>query len=120
MRYVIKRSRTHVGHGVFVGRRYQQGHGFFSKIVKGAVFPLLKYLGKQGLRTAFAIGEDAARNPNRTLKQIAKRQLLKTALGTAEDGVALLKEHNLEGSGVKRKSIKETPKRKFRKRYPFL
>jgi len=120
MRHVIKRGRGHVGHGVFVVRRYQQGHGFFGKIIKGAVFPLLKYLGKQGIKTAYAIGEDAARNPKRTLKDIAKRQLLKTAINSAEDGVALLKNQEQEGDGIKRKSIKAAPKRKFKKRYTFL
>jgi len=117
MTYIIKRARPHIGYGIFVGRRYQQGHGFFNKIVKGAVYPLLKYLGKQGIKTAIAIGEDAARNPAKSLKAIAKRQLLKTAIGSAEDGVALLKDHEeQEGGGKRRKSIKERP----RKKYPFL
>ena len=101
------------GQGFFVGHRYQKGNGFFGKVIKNAIFPFLKYLGKQGVKTAVAIGEDAFRNPS-DIKSIAKTRLKEAGMQAIDDGANRIKEFVQTGKGIKRKSenIKGTAAKK--------
>ena len=98
--------RYQYGNGLFYsGARYQKGNGFFGRILKSAVWPLLKYIGKQGLKTAIAIGGEAARNPN-NFKEIAKQKLREVGLEAIDHGAERVKQFVQTGNGVSEKSLK--------------
>ena len=95
-------SYNQTGGGFFVGHRYQKGNGFFGKIIKKAILPFLKYIGKQGVKTAVAIGEDAFRSTD-DLKTIAKSRLKEAGLQAIDDGANRMKKFVQTGEGLKRK-----------------
>jgi len=102
------------GRGVFIGTRYQNGNGFFSRVIKNSIFPLLKYIGKQGIKTAVAIGEEAVKNPNSDLKTIVKSKLKDVGMEAIDDGAKRVKKFVQTGKGIKRKceDIKGTKAKK--------
>ena len=91
------------GNGVFIGNRYQKGNGFFGKLIKNALFPLLKYIGKQGIKTAVAIGEEAVKNPNQKFKTIVKSKLKDAGMTAIDDSIERVKKYVQTGKGIKRK-----------------
>lgn len=100
------RYNNQYGNGFFIGNRYQKGNGFFGRLIKNALFPLLKYIGKQGIKTAVAIGEEAVRNPNEDFKTIVKSKLKDVGMTAIDDGVERVKKYVQTGKGIKRKGIK--------------
>ena len=112
-----------VGRGTyFIGNRYQKGNGFFGRMLRSAIYPLLKYIGSKGIKTAVAIGREAVLDPNTDMKTIAKRKLAETGLEVMEDGVKKVKEYAQSGNGVKAsegiKGVKKRRKRTTKKKKP--
>ena len=118
------RNQAGTGLTSFEGVRYQKGHGFFGRIIKGSVFPLLKqlwpYLGAKALNTGSNILADVYNRKG--LKESISSNLKRTAGDIAED--ALVKVKEMKGKGlrrrVKRRRItgavkKESTRRKPRK-----
>ena len=100
------RFSRQVGRGTyFAGRRYQRGNGFFGRMIKNAIYPLLKYIGSKGIKTAMAIGKEAITDPSTDLKTIAKRKLKETGLEVMEDSVKKVREYVQSGRGLKRKRL---------------
>ena len=96
--------KNHIGRGTyFVGRRYQRGNGFFGSMLKNAIYPLLKYLGAKGIKTAVAIGKEAVENPHASLKTIAKQKFTEAGVEAMEDGLGRVKRLVQGGGGLKRK-----------------
>lgn len=93
---------SHTGSGVFVGNRYQKGNGFFGRVIKNAIFPLLKYIGKQGIKTAVAIGGEAVKDPN-NFKEIARKKLKEVGMEAIDDSADRIKKFVQTGKGIKRK-----------------
>lgn len=113
----MRRQLNHVGRGTyFVGRRYQRGNGFFGSMLKNAIFPLLKYLGAKGIKTAVAIGKEAAENPSASLKAIAKQKFQEAGVEAMEDGLGRVKRLVQGGSGLKRKRRSEGIRRVAKRR----
>jgi len=92
----------HSGGGVFVGHRYQKGNGFFGRVIKNAILPFLKYIGKKGIKTAVAIGSEAVKDPS-NFKQIAKSKLKEIGMEAIDDGAERIKKYVQTGKGIKRK-----------------
>ena len=98
------KARYHIGRGTyFVGRRYQHGNGFFGNMLRNAIFPLLKYLGAKGVKTAIAIGKEAVEKPVKSLRDIAKRKLKESGLEVMDEGVSRYRKYVQGGSGMKRR-----------------
>lgn len=124
--------RFQYGNGLFYkGVRYQKGNGFFGRVLKNAVWPLLKYLGKQGLKTAIAIGGEAAKNPSSSFKEIAKEKLKEVGIQALDDGTERVKKYIQTGSGLQNSEgvkgvkrgqmlLKDPLPRKKIKTYPWL
>lgn len=125
----MKFHRSHIGRGTyFVGRRYQRGNGFFGNMIKNAIFPLLKYLGAKGIKTAVAIGRAAVDRPNDSISLIARDQLQDAGIEAMEEGVGHVKrlvsrsrKRAQGGEGIRRrvkrsKLTKRQPVRKIAKR----
>lgn len=113
--YYINQAGT--GIAGYSGVRYQKGHGFFGRLLSGAVFPILKYLGKKALNTGVNIGSDILQGEN--IKTSMKRRLKTTGLDIAEDALEKVKKQ--KGSGRKRKLSKnKSSKRKRPKRIPSI
>jgi hypothetical protein len=97
----------------FVGNRYQRGNGFFGRIFKSAILPLMKYLGKQAVATGADIAQDAL--DGQSIKESVKkrgREAL-TTIGTA--GVKRAKHFVQTGKGRKRRK-KSTKKVKSKRK----
>jgi hypothetical protein len=96
------RNQAGTGLTSFEGVRYQKGHGFFGRIIKGSVFPLLKqlwpYLGAKALNTGSNILADVYNRKG--LKESISSNLKKTAGDIAED--ALVKVKEMKGKGLRR------------------
>src|SRR6185437_2585779 len=85
----LKYYAIQAGTGIpgYHGVRYQKGHGFFGRLLKGNVVPVLKYLGGKALNTGMSIAKDvmsgedwkeAAKNRLKSAgTDIAKRALIK-------------------------------------------
>lgn len=125
----MKFHRNHIGRGTyFVGRRYQRGNGFFGNMIKNAIFPLLKYLGAKGIKTAVAIGRAAVDRPNDSISLIARDKLQDAGIEAMEEGVGHVKRFVARsrkraqgGEGIRRrvkrrKLTKRQPVRKIAKR----
>jgi hypothetical protein len=125
----MKFHRSHIGRGTyFVGRRYQRGNGFFGNMIKNAIFPLLKYLGAKGIKTAVAIGRAAVDRPNDSISLIARDKLQEAGIEAMEEGVGHVKrlvarsrKRAQGGEGIRRrvkrrKQTKRQPVRKIAKR----
>lgn len=102
---IYRGVRYQRGNGIYRGVRYQHGNGFLSTILDKAVYPLLKYFGKQGVRTAMAIGKEAVQNPSESFGDIARRQLKVTGMKALDDGAKRVQRFAQTGEGIK-KSIK--------------
>lgn len=101
------------GNGIagFNGVRYQKGKGFFGRILSGAVFPLLKFLGKNFLQTGVNVANDVLGSDDFSLENIkskTKKNINTTASKYLGDDFKMFK-----GEGKKRKYIR---KRKMKKR----
>ena len=97
----------------FSGVKYQRGHGFFGRLLSGAVLPILKYLGKKALNTGVGIGSDIIQGEN--IKSSMKKRLKKTGFDIAEDTYNKLQNYKQKGSGKRRKKkhIKKKSGRKL-------
>ena len=63
------------GIGGFQGSRFQKGHGFFGNMFKGAILPLLKYLGPKAVGLGAEVAKDALSGENvvESIKSRGKR-----------------------------------------------
>lgn len=69
--YYLKQAGDGLPLQVFSGVRYQRGYGFFGRIFKTHVLPILKYLGSQALDTGKAIFNDIKTSAtNRVLDKV--------------------------------------------------
>ncbi len=101
----------------YSGVRYQKGHGFFGRLLSGAVMPILKYLGKKALSTGVNIGTDLLQGDN--FKSTMKKRLKSAGLDIVEDALEKVRNSKQSGSGrrkrrksLKRRSYKKTSKKR--------
>jgi len=101
----------------YSGVRYQKGHGFFGRLLSGAIMPILKYLGRKALSTGVNIGTDLLQGDN--FKSTMKKRLKKAGLDIAEDALEKVRNSKQSGSGRrkrrksrKRGSYKKTSKKR--------
>lgn len=109
MEYYAHQAGT--GLAAYGGIRFQKGHGFFGRIIKGAVpliRQLLPYLGKKALDTGVSIVSDVYNRKNP--KEAIKANLKKTAGNIADDALVRVRT-KFRGEGIKRRT---TRKRKSR------
>lgn len=99
----------------FRGVRYQRGRGFFGRLLSGAVFPLLRFLGKNVLKTGTNVASDLLQSDDfsiENIKDIAKNRAKEGAVEAFKDGF-----RRMRGKGKRRKRItKRCVKRKSIKR----
>ncbi len=101
LNYYVKQAGS--GISGFSGSRYQRGNGFFGKILKH-LKPALRYIGRQGLKTATSIGRDLLNGEN--FVNSAKSNLRNTGNTILND--ALDKADELvkqTGNGIKRRKV---------------
>ena len=65
------------GIAAYGGVRYQRGHGFFGRLLSKAVYPLLRFFGKQAVGTAANIASDVILNKINIKDSANKRLALK-------------------------------------------
>lgn len=109
----------------YVGIRFQKGHGFFGRIIKGAV-PLIKqllpYLGKKALDTGVSIFSDVYnRKDPRSSRALITDNLRKTAGAIADDALVKVKtklKGQMKGEGIKRRvrRTKAAPRKTTKRR----
>lgn len=91
------------GLGGYSGIRYQKGHGWFGRIIKGGIVPILKrvlpYLGKRALETGVGVAQDVMDGEN--FKSSAKKRFKATGQRIEDD--VITKARNMSGSGLRRK-----------------
>lgn len=91
------------GLGGYSGVRYQKGHGWFGRIIKGGFVPVLKrilpYLGKRALETGVGVAGDMMEGED--FKSSAKKRFKATGQRIEDDVIRKAKE--MSGSGIKRR-----------------
>ena len=98
-----------VGSGLpgFQGIRYQRGHGFFGRLLSGAIMPFLKQvlpsLGKRILPSFAGLAQDIVAGEN--VKQSAISRLKEAGTNVADESLEMLKS-KLRGSGRGQRSRK--------------
>jgi len=97
----------------FQGVRYQKGHGFFGRLLNKAIYPLLRFFGKQALNTGVNIASDVIEN-DQDWKESAKNRFKETSKNVIKAGLDRARKYQQEGSGRRKrkrsKSIKRTTK----------
>lgn len=93
----------------FQGVRYQRGHGFFGRVLSSAIYPLLKFLGKQALSTGADIASDVIINKN-NWRDSAKNRLNDAAVNITNAGVARARKFVQTGEGRRRAKKRTAPK----------
>jgi len=109
---------SQAGNGLagFQGVRYQKGKRFFGRLLSGAVYPLLRFLGENVLNTGVNMANDLLQSDyfsTSNLKTLAKKNMSKGAEDILSAAVS-----KLQGRGRKRKrkSIKGRRKKVVKKR----
>jgi hypothetical protein len=89
----------------FHGVRYQRGHGFFGRLLSGAVFPVMRFLGKNLLKSGANIAANLADSDDFSLNNIKR-----TAKKEAESSIQNMMQSvasKMSGSGRSRKRKKK-------------
>ncbi|RWR98440.1 hypothetical protein B4U79_14489, partial [Dinothrombium tinctorium] len=87
------------GYPFFAGLRYQRGHGWFGRLFKGGVLPLIRYVGKKALKTGSNVVKDVLQGDD--LATSTKKHI-KTAIHEAADDA--IDKITQRGKGIKRKA----------------
>lgn len=121
MNEIHKYYAHQAGNGLvgFRGVRYQKGHGFFGRLLSGAVYPLLRFLGKNLLETGVNVAGDVLSSDDFSLKNI--KDITKTRARSKAQDILNTTMSKMRGSGSKRVSIlsrkkKRKPSRKKSRR----
>jgi hypothetical protein len=103
----------------YSGVRYQRGNGFFGRLIRGGILPLIKqvlpYFGRNVVATGANIMQDVL--DGKEIKASTKRNLSLTARRALQDGVNKTREYAQKGGGVRKKpysrpkSISQRPRR---------
>jgi len=97
--YYVHQSGT--GLSGFEGLRYHQvGGSFFGRLFRGAILPLLKYVGKKAVKTGVNVADDMLDGKN--YKEAIKGNLKDVAKTMTSDAKKRLQK-NQKGTGRKRK-----------------
>ncbi len=111
MSYYIEQAGS--GISGYSGSRYQHGNGFLGKIFK-KLKPALKYFGREGIKTASAIGKDLLNGEN--FIESAKANLVNTGKNIMTDAISRAEEYvKQNGKGLKRKRVYKKKVVKHRK-----
>lgn len=114
VKYYVVQAGT--GASVYRGVRFQRGHGFFGRLIKGAALPILKYLSRAFLSTGIDVAKDALGGEN--VKESAKRRFKETGKRVANEGLEKAQSLLQKGSGKKKKRASKTSPKKSKKRKP--
>lgn len=110
---------TQAGSGIagYHGLKYQRGHGFFGRILRGIILPFLKTAGKKAAAEGIGLAEDLM--SGRNFKETAKRRGKSLLKSVAQDAIDLAKAKmaaRQQGSGLFTAIAPVRRKRKPRKR----
>src|SRR5207253_3552676 len=107
----IEYYENQAGNGIvgFQGVKYQRGHSFFGRLLQGAIYPLLRYLGKQALSTGISVASDVFENKE-DIRQAAKRRLAETGNVIAKDAITRARKFQ-KGEGKKSYKRNKKPKK---------
>ncbi len=101
MSYYVNQAGS--GISGYSGSRYQNGNGFFGKILK-QLKPALKYFGKQGVKVAANIGRDLLNGEN--FVESAKSNFINTGRNIMSDAIDRAEKYvEQTGNGLKRKRV---------------
>ena len=101
---------------IYRGKPYQRGYGFGS-IFRRIGIPILKFFGKELLKTGFNVGKDVLENKN--FKEAIKKRGKEGIRSAAKRGLAEISAaFDQQGSGFKRrhKSIKMKQRQRIRRK----
>lgn len=107
------------GIATYSGYRYQKGHGFFGRMIKGSILPLIKkvlpYLKDQVIDTGREFGRNILTSDN--FKQAATRTAKRKLGDIATDALERVKSMTQEGSGFNTCGIplNKRPRKSFKK-----
>jgi len=113
--HYVNQAGTGYAGSVYTGHRYQNGNGFgfFGKILKH-LKPALKYIGREGLKTAASIGRDVLNGDN--FVEAAKANLVNTGKNILRRAIDKSDEYvSQNGRGVKRRKKAYKSKKDTRK-----
>ncbi len=107
----------------FEGVKLQRGHGFFGRVLNRAIYPLLKFLGKQALNTGVNIGTDVIEN-KQGWRESTKSRMKETGQNVLLAGLKRARKYQQTGEGGRRrrkrrrvtKSIKRRPAKRLQSR----
>ncbi|MDI9311994.1 MAG: hypothetical protein QM535_17405 [Limnohabitans sp.] len=105
---------TQAGSGLsgFRGVRYQRGYGFFGRLLSGAVYPMLRFLGKNLLKTGANVANDLLESGDFSkdnFKNVAMRNVKSRSKEAFDEAVDSIKK-KIRGEG-RRKRVKRTSRK---------
>jgi hypothetical protein len=122
---LIPYYQSQAGSGIsgFQGIKYQRGHGFFGRLLAKAIYPLLRFFGKQALNTGINVATDVIKD-KRNFKQSLKTRGRETGQNILEAGLKRAQRFQQTGEGGgkrrrktrKRKNVNKSSKKDNRKR----
>jgi hypothetical protein len=100
----VEYYKDQAGSGItgFQGVRYQRGYGFFGRLLSKAIYPLLRFLGKQAFNTGVNIASDVYDN-KKGWKESAKERFKETGRTIAKAGIDRAKHFQQTGKGRRRR-----------------
>lgn len=107
------REQAGSGLGGYAGIRYQKGHGWFGRMIKGGLVPILRrvlpYLGKRALETGVGVAQDMMEGEQ--FKAAAKKRFKSVGQRLEEDAITKVKQ--LTGGGLRRRKKKKPKLRRM-------
>ena len=114
------KNQAGTGMTVYEGNQYQRGHGFFGTLFSTIIKPLLKYLGRESLKTGVNVGTDLLAGDD--FKESFKKNMKLTGNRILDDGTIKMKNFVQKGKGRRRKrrSKKKNKSKKSKKKLNIL
>lgn len=112
---LIDYYREQAGNGIsgFSGVKYQRGHGFFGRFLSKAIYPLLRFLGRQALSTGVNFASDIIKD-KKNWRMAGKHRLKDVGTDILTAGLERAKRFQQTGEGKrKRKRRRKTKKSKL-------
>jgi hypothetical protein len=101
---LIDYYESQAGSGIpgFQGVRYQRGSGFFGRLLSKAIYPMLRFFGKQALNTGINVASDVIKD-NKKIKDSLKRRGMETGENIIEAGLNRFRQFKQTGEGKRRR-----------------
>jgi hypothetical protein len=111
---LVNYYENQAGSGIpgFHGVKYQRGHGFFGRLLSKAVYPMLRFFGKQALNTGINVASDVIKD-KKNFKESIKRRGIESGQNILDAGLKRAIRFQQTGEGKRRRRRRGRKSRKI-------